>query len=218
MAYEIKRSKYPRTKHLPFSEAVSEEDQVLESVDNFRGQQVVVTEKLDGQNTTIYEDGYTHARSVDGKSHPSQHWLKSFVPSFSFKIPKGYRLCGENVYAKHTIFYEGLTQYFYLFSIWDETQNCLSWEDTVEWSKMLGVETVPVLYQGIWDEDKVKSCWNGQSLFKGKQEGYVVRLTSSFSLQDFPLSIGKFVSAEFKNNMSDVHWAQAKVVPNSLES
>lgn len=214
MVYEIKRSKYPRTKHLPFSEAVSEDDQVSKSVDNFYGRQVVVTEKLDGQNTTIYEDGYTHARSIDGKSHPSQYWLKSFVPSFSFKIPKGYRLCGENVYAKHSIFYNKLTAYFYLFSIWTENNECLSWEDTIEWAEILGLETVPVLYRGTWDEDKIKTCWTGKSVFGEEQEGYVVRLTSSFKLDDFSISLSKMVRKG--HVQTSKHWMNEEIVPNCL--
>ena len=209
--------KYPKTPHFLWSESLQNDDRRIDSLDKFIGQQIVVSEKLDGENTGMTSQR-CHARSLDSKHHPSRNLVKQLHATISPQIPDGWKLFGENVYAKHTVFYEKLTAYFYLFSIWDESQRCLSWKDTEEWAEILGVKTVPVLYQGIWDETKIKSCWSGKSFFGGSQEGYVVRLASGFSLEDFPLSIGKFVSAEFKNNMSDVHWAQTEVIPNLMET
>ena len=40
-----------------------------------------------------------------------------------------------------------------LFSVWNELNVCLSWDETEEWAQRLGLVTVPVLYRGIWDED-----------------------------------------------------------------
>lgn len=36
---------------------------------------VVITEKMDGENTTLYRDGL-HARSLDSRHHPSRNWVK----------------------------------------------------------------------------------------------------------------------------------------------
>ena len=70
--------KYGRTFHLPWSPGATDDDKVLDSVAHFVGHDVVVTEKMDGENTTVYPTGYTHARSVDSKkSHPSRDWLKA---------------------------------------------------------------------------------------------------------------------------------------------
>lgn len=216
MKMNMDNVKYPKTPHFAWSESLQNDDRRIDSIERFIGQQIVVSEKLDGENTGMTSQR-CHARSLDSKHHPSRNLVKQLHATISPQIPNGWKLFGENVYAKHTIFYNELTDYFYLFSVWDENQNCLSWKDTVEWASMLGIKTVPVLYDGIWDENKVKSCWSGTSSFGGKQEGYVARLASEFSLEDFPLSIGKFVSIEFKSNMSDVHWMQSQVVPNLLE-
>jgi hypothetical protein len=64
----MKLTKYPRTFHLPFSLAVSSDDKLLQSLDSFVGNRVIVTEKMDGENTSLYSDGTTHARSID-RSH-----------------------------------------------------------------------------------------------------------------------------------------------------
>jgi hypothetical protein len=36
------------------------------------------------------------------------------------------------------------------------------------------------LYRGAWDEQAIKVCWNGKSVFSKEQEGYVVRNAESF--------------------------------------
>lgn len=63
--------KYPRTLHLPQSLSVTSDDKVHKSLDQFDVKEVVITEKLDGENTTIYCEG-THARSIDGRYHSSR--------------------------------------------------------------------------------------------------------------------------------------------------
>jgi hypothetical protein len=75
---KIKRSKYPRTPHLPWSPGRTGDDILLDSIRHLeRLQDVVVTEKRDGENTTLYRD-YLHARSLDSSSHVSRNWLKCF--------------------------------------------------------------------------------------------------------------------------------------------
>ena len=54
--------KYPRTFHLPWSPGATSDDKMLDGIDHFFGCECVITEKLDGENTTIYYNGYFHAR------------------------------------------------------------------------------------------------------------------------------------------------------------
>ena len=108
--------KYPRTPHLPWSQGASADDSLLKDSKLFEGQEVVITEKMDGENTTMYPD-HIHARSIDSRHHPSRTWVKSLHGSIAHLIPQGWRLCGENLYAQHSIAYEGLKSYFYLFSV-----------------------------------------------------------------------------------------------------
>ena len=109
--------KYPRTPHFPFSLGVTKDDKVLSSTNHFNNKLVVVTEKMDGENTTIYND-YYHARSLDSK-HRDYHsyLLANILPMIQYQIPNNYRICGEYLYAKHSIYYENLENYFLVFSI-----------------------------------------------------------------------------------------------------
>ena len=206
--------KYPRTLHFPWSHPTSD-DKILPSTKCFHGKEVVVTEKLDGENSTLYTDHY-HARSLTSSHHPSRTWIKNMHAMIRANIPEDFRVCGENVYAKHTIVYNELTTYFYVFSIW-QGNICLSWDETLTWCELLELETVPVLYRGMWDENKVKECWTKKSKLGGNQEGYVVRVTESFEYDDFGSNVAKYVNPEFKQAFAEHHWSQYDVVPNLLK-
>ena len=110
-----RRYKHPRILHLPWSPGISRDDKVLDDPSIFVDKQVVVTEKMDGENTTFYKDGL-HARSVNSGSHPSRSWVKDLHARMAWRIPEGIRICGENLYAKHSIHYTDLPSYFLVFS------------------------------------------------------------------------------------------------------
>lgn len=202
--------KYPRTLHLPWSRGVQSDDKVLRNVHSFLGKYIVVTEKMDGENTTLYPD-YIHARSVSSVHHSSQDWVKSFWRTFSYKIPDNKRICGENLYAKHSVFYPDLDSYFYCFSIWNGA-NCLSWVETKRLADSLGIKLVPVLYEGIYDEALLKQLASDLDL--EKTEGYVIRLADAFDYSDFQDSVAKFVRKD--HVQTNKHWKQQQIIPNGL--
>ena len=201
--------KYPRTPHLPWSPGVSADDIRVVRVDMFVGKDVVVTEKMDGENTTMYPD-HIHARSIDSRHHPSRNWVKQLHASIGHLIPEGWRLCGENLYAQHSILYNDLRSYFYLFSIWNEKNQTLSWNETEEWSKLLGLELPNVLYRGIWNEEVVR----GIEVNPEQMEGYVVRNANSFAYDQFAQNIAKWVRKG--HVQTDEHWMHGEIIPNHL--
>ena len=209
------RCKYPRTFHLPGSPGATSDDKVLPSVEHFVGRRVVVTEKADGENTSLYSDGYSHARSMDSAHHESRAWVKALAATLIGNLPDGWRVCGENMYARHSIGYDRLPSYFLVFAIYDQNNRCLSWDETVEWCALLGLEHVPVLYDGEWDEDAIKALWEGKSAFGDEGEGYVVRVADAFDYEHFPTSCGKWVRKG--HVQTDQHWMSQAVVPNKLQ-
>ncbi len=203
--------KYPRTYHLPWSGNINSDDRVIESLEHFIGKRVIVTEKMDGENTTMYND-YIHARSVDGRSHSSRDWVKSFWSKISHDIPEDWRLCGENLFAKHSILYDNLSSYFMGFSIWNEKNICLSWDETIEWFKLIGIESVPVIYDGIFDEEKLKALsknnnWSGC-------EGYVLRVADEIHYSEFKNKAAKWVR---ENHIQTVkHWMYGQKIEKNI--
>lgn len=203
--------KYKRTKHLPWSLGVTSDDKMLKNVECFEGKQVIVTEKMDGENTTMYND-YIHARSLDSRDHVSRSWVKQLHGQIKHEIPEGYRICGENLYAKHSIGYDNLTSYFNVFSIWDENNVCLSWDKTVEWCNLLGLEPVKVLLQCMkFDSSAIRAC---SYIDTSKIEGYVIRNANEFHYDDFKENVAKWVR---KNHVqTDNHWMHQTVIKNNL--
>jgi hypothetical protein len=201
--------KYPRTPHLPWSPGATSDDAWSAGFDALERGLIVVTEKMDGENTTMYRD-HIHARSLDSKHHPSRSWVKGLHQRIAHMIPEGWRICGENLYARHSIAYDELTSYFVMFSIWDDKNNCLSWDDTLEWAALLELEAPPVLYYGPWDEQMLRAI----TLDERRQEGYVVRTTRAFPYHEFAAHVAKWVRPN--HVQTDEHWMHAQLVPNKL--
>lgn len=202
--------KYPRTPHLPWSPGATSDDVRLIDTDYFAQQPVVITEKMDGENTTLYRD-HLHARSLDSRQHPSRTWVKRWHQQIAHEIPLAWRICGENLYAQHSLAYSELLSYFYGFSVWNQNNVCLSWEDSLKWFELLGIHHPKVIYQGIWDE---ALCQNLRVDTK-HMEGYVVRLAARFHYQDFAHSVAKWVRAQ--HVQTDQHWMFAELIPNRLK-
>jgi len=213
------RVKYPRTYHLPWSPGMNRDDRMMPDVGVFDGQQVMICEKLDGENTTWYRD-HMHARSIDTSSHPSRNWVKNLWAQKAYDIPEGWRVCGENLFAKHAIHYSkangnALKTYFYMFSIWDDRNMCLSWEETKEWAELLGIELVPRIYEGTYDFDFIQALNKRMEDSPDVIEGYVIRLTREYHYSEFKNVCGKYVRKNHVQN-NHGHWAQQKIIKNEL--
>lgn len=204
--------KYPRTFHCDWSLGSTSDDKFLESTDAFIGKTGVCSYKYDGENTNMYPDRI-HARSIDSKDHLSRHWVKGLWGSIKDEIPTGWRICGENMYAKHSIFYEDLETYFYVYSIWDENNMCLSWNDTLLMCETLNLTPVRVIETLIFDEEHLREI--AKNLDTTKIEGYVFRNINSFHYDDFSDNVFKYVRS--KHVTTDQHWMFQKIIPNKLK-
>ncbi len=203
--------KYPRTMHLPWSPGTTSDDKIMHDISPLLGKTVVITEKMDGENTNLYSDRI-HARSIDSKDHDSRHWVKGLWGGIKNEIPEGWRICGENLYAKHSLYYEELPTYFMVFSIWNENNVCLSWDETVSICGMLNLVHVPVIDIITFDEGYLRKLSNNLDLTK--TEGYVVRNIESFGYDEFGDNVAKWVRA--KHVTTDEHWMFQQIVPNKL--
>lgn len=210
----LRRFKYPRTFHLPWSPGAIDDDRVMKEIPWSNDTEVVVTEKMDGENTTMYKD-YIHARSLTDSYHVSRNWVKNLHGRIAHEIPDGWRLCGENLQAKHSIEYNGLPSYFMLFSVWNEVNECLHWDSTVEWAELFGIPTVPVLWRGEWGWWSEEDMPEGWCEYSKKAEGYVIRVADQFDYSDFRKSVGKYVRAGHVDEGRH-HWAREQMVENSL--
>jgi hypothetical protein len=200
---------------------MNRDDRMMPDTNIFRGQKVMICEKLDGENTTWYRDRMT-ARSLETSSHPSRDWVKNLWAQHAYNIPEGWRVCGDNMYAKHAIHYcrandNALDTYFYMFSIWNEMNMCLSWDETKEWAELLGLQLVPVYYYGIYDINFIQDLNKQMENNPDTVEGYVIRLAREYHYSEFREVCGKYVRKNHVQN-NHGHWSQQKIIKNELKN
>ncbi|MGI0524773.1 RNA ligase family protein [Rhizobium giardinii] len=202
--------KYGRTLHLPISPGATSDDKIMSSMEGLMVNDLVATEKMDGENTTIHDNGM-YARSPDSRYHPSRDWIKAFAASISPQLGKEERIVGENLYARHSVAYHRLPSYFMGFAwiVGDEIQ---AWDLTLVRFDELGITPVPTLYRGPFRPSLFEEL--AVSLDTVKQEGFVVRVAAAFLEADMPACMGKFVRAD--HVQSKTHWMRTEVIPNRL--
>ncbi len=204
-------SKYNRTYHCSWSEGTTSDDRFLKDTSNLLNHEIVITEKLDGSNA-----GVTN-KAVFARSHaaPSQNpWdvkMWELHDVIKWDIPDNMFLFGESMYAIHSISYNNLKSYFYLFNI-KENDTFLSWKEVEEWAYLLNIPTVPILFKGIVKtEEELKNLtldlMKYKSQLDGELEGLVIRIADSFEYDKFSTHVAKIVR---KNHVkTDVHWTRS---------
>lgn len=213
--------KYPRTLHLSWSDTIGPDgDHVLESLRALEKQEVVVTEKLDGENTTLYPT-HLHARSLDSGHHPSRGWIKNFHARLAPHIPADLRINGENLFALHSIPYDSLPSFFVVFGIW-RGDELLGWDETEDVCAQLERESgellplAPVCFRGVWNEKQIRALYPQPSAFGPTSEGYVVRLARSIRREEWNECVAKYVRP--RHVQSGPHWMLKPVERNGLSS
>lgn len=207
------RVKYPRTWHLPWSPGFTDDDRVLtpEALAKWDGAEVIITEKMDGENTTMYSD-YIHARSLEYEPRFDRDRIKALHGRLGWQIDADMRICGENLTAVHSLKYKELPSYFMVFGVWIRDTS-LPWDDVSTYAQVLGLPTVPILWRGRWDGFQPKLLHELMDFTR--QEGYVVRPTGSYTLREHTTRVGKYVR---KGHVVDTHghWTRHKLEWNGI--
>ena len=136
--------KYCRTLHAPISLGTTSDDRFMPAgyLNAFaQMQDLVLTEKLDGQNNCFNKYG------VFARSHaaPSVHpWDKPLRERWQLlkNDLNDLEIFGENMYAIHSIAYSKLESYFYVFAIREKDQ-WLSWDEVKFYADFFDFPTVP---------------------------------------------------------------------------
>lgn len=190
-----------------------------ELYDRFDGKPTIVTEKLDGENTTMTRE-FIHARSLDSKNHPSRNYVKRLWGVIQYRIPQGLYIVGENVFAKHSILYTELTDFFYVFAMYKHKTGqglyVIPWEQTVKIAKDLGLPCVPKLGETVVGA-KHLFLWTSDrgSVFGPEREGFVLRPENEFPFKDWENRTAKWVRPN--HVQTDAHWMYQPVVRNGVK-
>lgn len=101
------------------------------------------------------------------------------------------------MYAIHSIEYSDLNSDFYIFGIRDNNI-WIPWEGVEEYSYLLDLPTVPVLFKGVVNselelKELTEKLVSEPSALGGKREGIVVRNAGMFHNDDFATNVMKWV-------------------------
>ena len=197
--------KYPKTLHLPWSPGITNADKIAPSIDHLINKNIVLLEKLDGENTSMYYDKI-HARSEDSKNHESRNWVKGFWGKIKHLIPKDVQIVGENMYAKHSIYYNKLDTYFYGFAVIKDNE-FLDWVATIKLFEKIGIEPVPTLSFGPLTISYIRKMLlkpEFKPSFGREMEGYVLRPINNFPINEFSKWVLKYVRKD--HVQTNIHW------------
>ncbi len=205
------RTKFPRIPHIPWSPGATSDDRMLDTIDHFLHSPLIVTEKLDGECTMMSCDKM-HARSEEACSRPWQSYIRALHGRLQYLFPENFRIYGENMYAIHTITYEQLTAYFYIFNI-VENGMFVSWKTLTEHCKRFDFCHVPIIacLEAQYHVDTLRhSLQNIEDTMKSKLgstiEGYVVRTATAFPISEFGINTAKWVREN--HVQTDEHWTK----------
>lgn len=213
--------KYSRTFHYPFSPGTSSDDRInhnfWDDIQNI--EKIIHTEKLDGENNCINKYGVfarSHATPTETAwtKHLRERWqlIKNDLGNLE--------IFGENLYAIHSIEYQSLEQYFYVFAI-RENDYWLSWEEVNFYASLLDFPVVPVLathYTPTNKQDFIKNILelaSKPSIFGSVdttekincvKEGVVSRNFEGFHIDYFSKNVFKYVRKGHVK--TDKHWTK----------
>ena len=223
--------KYNRTYHFPWSPGALNDDKIATSVEGLIGVPIVITEKMDGSNTSLELDG-CFARTHSGPpNHPSFDGLKALHAAQRWNIPHDMQFFGEWCFAKHSIEYSELPGYWMMFNVRNFTPTkpyskfkdvCWeSWKSVELWAGLWGVPTVPVLFKGTVKDEKelqelTESFMKQPSCCGGIREGVVVRIADEFLDSDFSKCVMKCVRAN--HIQTTEHWKNQEIIRNKLKA
>ena len=219
--------KYPSTPHLAMLGNMSMRDDKVMSkseCDEFLLHELVVEEKIDGANLGISFDSDGNIRAQNrgdylrvpgsGQWKSLAGWLAPRTDTFFDNLSDRYILFGEWCYARHSVVYDRLPDWFLGFDIYDkQVGDFLAVGRRDKLFREIQVEHVPFLARGRFTLVEIKLLLAESKLGNQAAEGICVRYESD----NWLVKRAKLVRPSFLQEM-DQHWSRSGIKRNRLES
>lgn len=211
--------KYNRTFHLSFSPGATKDDKIAKNTQELLNNSVILTVKMDGSNVCMeHENCFARSHSTS-PSHLSFSAFKALHASVKHLIPANVQIFGEWLYAKHSIHYTELPNYFMIFAV-RKDDIWLSWNEVKEYAELINCPTVPEIGKFVFTKEEfIEKCIlsymkNTKSVCGGDIEGVVIRNANSFHNDSFVNNVMKWVRPN--HVQTDEHWKDQDIVKNFL--
>lgn len=217
--------KFPTTPHLVTLGGVDiRSDKVMSDVEReaFLHHDLVVEEKVDGSNIGISfsVEGNLKVQNrgdylqlpASGQWKKLEEWLHLHAERLFDHLIDQYILFGEWCYAKHSVFYDRLPDWFLGFDIYDKfTGRFLSTMRRDRFLESMNIAGVPVIAHGRFRLAELKDLLSQSKLSDQPAEGLYLRLDQGEWLEQR----AKLVRPQFMQTMEE-HWSRYSITPNRL--
>jgi atypical dual specificity phosphatase len=217
--------KFPRTRHLVNLGAATRDDLVMAEHDIlslYLHKNIIIEEKIDGANMgiTIRNNqlcAQNRSHYVSSSYHPQFKLLDKWIHTHSEDLWRliesdRYILYGEWVYAKHSIHYSNLTDWFIAFDMYDRLEEKFWSRQRLE-AHLSGsnISLIRVISSKAVDSiDELKSLvYSRSQYYDGYVEGIYVRICND----DWLLDRGKIVRPDFLSG--NEFWSKGGIQPNT---
>jgi hypothetical protein len=220
--------KFPHTPHLLWlGQGAPRHDKVLPpaEVAAFLAGEVLVEEKVDGANLgiSLTPAGRLRAQSrgnylAPGKSHAQWNllwpWLAQRQAALEDGLQAGLILFGEWCYARHSVPYDALPDWFLSFDILEiGSRRFWSVERRNQWLQARDIVPVPPVSRGGFQKNQIPSLMGQSMVGHVPMEGIYLRREKAGYLE----ARAKVVSVAFQQQIEE-HWTRRPLVPNRLAS
>lgn len=249
--------KYPRTQHLQGSRLqAGDEDLSQIPFKEILGKNIVIEEKIDGANSAVSFDDECnlllqsrghYLRGGYNERHYNllKQWANLNIDLLYSALGDRYIMYGEWMYAKHTVFYDALPDYFMEFDIYDrEKKVFLDTDSRRKITEPMGIiSSVPVLARGVFKTKESILSYLGDSNYITENHIETLRMLAQRQGLDVERQVretdpaltmeGLYIKLEedgivkarmkyVRNSFyqclmeSGSHWQQRPIIPNQL--
>jgi ATP-dependent RNA circularization protein (DNA/RNA ligase family) len=219
--------KFPSTPHLKvISSFIVRDDKVLseEEKHKFLSYELIIEEKIDGANLGIsfnnsgnvllQNRGSYLQEPYNGQWKELYSWIMRKEDKLIDVLEDRYILFGEWCYARHSVLYDLLPDWFLGFDIYDKnTERFLSCKRRDIYLQELNIYSVPFLEKGFFTERELVSMMSVSAYGNTPSEGLYIRIDND----DWNISRAKLVRPDFLQSI-DSHWSGKVLVKNKLLS
>jgi len=217
--------KFPHTPHLLWlGRTPCREDKVFshEEARSFVKGEVTVEEKVDGANIGFSLDksgvlrvqnrGSFLTRGAHPQFQPLWPWIETHRFAITEALEPGLILFGEWCFARHSVPYNRLPDWFLGFDIYDRAADRFWSSDRRDrWLIDLGLTPITRLARGRFSLEQLIAFIGSSRVSQGPMEGIYVRREQGDWLEER----AKIVRAEFVDGI-DRHWSEQALEKNAL--
>lgn len=219
--------KFPSTPHFSIStkKDVRNDKVLLENLQReIFNKELIIEEKIDGANLGIsfnsnadiilQNRGAILIPPFTGQWKPLEKWISLKKDILFDVLGDKYILFGEWCYAKHSIHYTHLPDYFLAFDIYNKaSEKFINFEQRNKLIALMGIETVPLIKKGFFSLEELPKLIKKSFYSDSLAEGIYVRASNN----EETFFRAKLVRNDFTQNIIQ-HWSSRSITANSLSS